>query len=290
MLKITIILLAAYGFATASEAEALSIAAQAAGAKGNIVLSEDIFYKALIQDQNCGSALFGLGKIEQAKGRYQIAVSFYDRCIESDAKPEIKKLAITNAGSIRAASDKALQSTLAEYYELLKQISKRHSDDLTLEEANQRHGALNLSRFGDEFSRIELAFNGTPLASVEIEESMGYKIDKLIDGSSSHTNLANKFEAIPAELKGKAYTQQVSNSTSPLKIKFITAGSVYILANSSWGGYAVEAKSLAKIGKKTTIKPVFNGKEKYEVWIVQGSKGQIVETTNHAVVSSVIRK
>lgn len=141
-----------------------------------------------------------------------------------------------------------------------------------------------------ESKKLAMSVDGTPLASVTISEEMGYVISTFEDGSLSHHNLGNKFQQVPPQLKGLKYTQQTSNKTSPLKITFETNGSIYILVNSSWSGYGNEARLVSKFAKKTALKPISSGSERYEVWIATHWKGKVIETSNHAIVTSEIKK
>src|SRR5579862_8654236 len=57
----------------------------------------------------------------------------------------------------------------------------------------------------------------TPLAAVAFRENMGYTIEQLHEGASSHNNDPRPFALIPETLAGRSYTQVVSCSVSPIE-------------------------------------------------------------------------
>lgn len=102
---------------------------------------------------------------------------------------------------------------------------------------------------------------------VIFEESMGYVVSDLVPGVYAHKNSqVQPVGDIPNELQGKKYTQVVCFVPGGVKIKFKTAGKLWIV--SEW---PAAMTLIEKHGKKQTYK-VFN----WSVFCVTGTAGQVI--------------
>src|SRR5258708_8819925 len=76
-----------------------------------------------------------------------------------------------------------------------------------------------------------------PCAQVAFREAMGYTLARLAPGISSHNNDPRPIVAVPPPLAGRCFTQVVACSVSPVDVRFLTAGKLYVLVATDWSGY-----------------------------------------------------
>jgi hypothetical protein len=111
-------------------------------------------------------------------------------------------------------------------------------------------------------------------AAVAFEETMGYTIERLDVGASSHNNEGRPFTSIPAALVGRRFTQVVSRATSPLGIEFLSPGQVYVLVGIDWHGYYPATDWLTRAGRLERMPLVEScGRPAFEVWSLRGVPG-----------------
>jgi hypothetical protein len=129
-------------------------------------------------------------------------------------------------------------------------------------------------------------------AAVAFHETMGYTIDRLQLGVSSHNNEARPFTAIPGPLSGRSFTQVVSRAVSPVEMQFLSSGRVYILVGTDWDGYYFATAWLGGAGEaeplpfvETCHRPAF------EVWSLVGKRGdEFVAPTQVMLVSDHLER
>jgi hypothetical protein len=129
-------------------------------------------------------------------------------------------------------------------------------------------------------------------AAVAFQESMGYTIDRLELGASSHNNEARPFTAIPTPLVGRHFTQVVSCAVSPVAIQFLSPGRVYVLAGTDWHGYYSAADWLTTTAKPEAMPLVETcDRPAFEVWSLVGKKGdRFVAPTQVMLVSDDLER
>lgn len=131
-----------------------------------------------------------------------------------------------------------------------------------------------------------------PCAAAAFHESMGYTIDLLQLGASSHNNEVRPFTAIPEQLVGRSFTQVVSCVESPVNVQFLSSGRVYVLVGTDWDGYYTATAWLGATGEaelmpfvETCHRPAF------EVWSLLGERGdQFVAPTQVMLVSDYLER
>jgi tetratricopeptide (TPR) repeat protein len=146
---VLLVLCSAQG-AERSVADGLTAAGVAYVAKGNASQAKDLFYKALVHDENCPDALFELAKLIEKDGDNTLASDLYQRAIvqyTQDNKP-------ANAGK-RAEAEKRLRAlnpaqpklnaAYEEYAQDLDKVVKKLPDTLTEASALERINDLKLS-------------------------------------------------------------------------------------------------------------------------------------------------
>ena len=118
------------------------------------------------------------------------------------------------------------------------------------------------------------ATDETVCAAVAFEESMGYTIDRLALGVSSHNNDMRPFTSIPPVLAARSFTQVVAGTVSPVEVEFLSPGRLFVLAGTDWHGYYAASDWLALTARpeplplvETAHRPVF------EVWSLDGEPG-----------------
>ena len=117
----------------------------------------------------------------------------------------------------------------------------------------------------------------TPLAEIAFCESMGYSVNRLEPGQSSHNNDWRPFRSIPAALLGLPYTQVVANSVSTIKIEFLEKGKLYALVGTDWEGHGPASAWLARTGCRTALTPLETERgTTFEVWSLIGDAGDVI--------------
>ena len=113
-----------------------------------------------------------------------------------------------------------------------------------------------------------------PLAKVAFREPMGYTVERLAGGTSSHNNEARPFAAIPEALDGLPFTQVVAARAAPVEVTFRAAGKLYVLVGDDWDGSRAATDWLRAAGFREPIplvrtQPGFG----FEVWALVGEAG-----------------
>ena len=114
-----------------------------------------------------------------------------------------------------------------------------------------------------------------PCAEIAFHETMGYSVDRLVPGVSSHCNASRPFRSVPAALRGQAFTQVVSGHVSPVEVEFRTSGSLYVLCGTDWKGGQETSRELATLGHDTPFAPLSTTENTaFDVFRVHGTAGQ----------------
>ena len=143
-----------------------------------------------------------------------------------------------------------------------------------------------------------------PCAAVAFRETMGYTIETLDVGASSHNNDHLPFQSIPEPLRGRKFTQVVSFSASEIEIEFLSAGKLYVLVGTDWGGHEPATNWLRQTGYKEDLSLARTGRDTaFEIWSLVAEAGerfviptQVMLVSDHLVkrmgldnISSVVR-
>jgi hypothetical protein len=131
-----------------------------------------------------------------------------------------------------------------------------------------------------------------PRAAVAFHETMGYTIERLELGASSHNNDLRPFTAIPDPLAGHTFTQVVACSESPVHLEFLSAGRVYVLAGTDWHGYYPATAWLGGVAEAEPM-PLVETRHRpaFEVWSLCGNAGdRYVAPTQVALVAGHLEK
>jgi hypothetical protein len=131
-----------------------------------------------------------------------------------------------------------------------------------------------------------------PTAAVVFHEDMGYTVNRLTLGASSHNNEVRPFTAIPDPLAGHPFTQVVAGSASPVDLEFLSAGSVCVLAGTDWYGYYAAAEWLRQVADAEPLPLVETcHRPAFEVWSLRGDAGdRYVSPTQVALVAAHLEK
>lgn len=162
----------------------------------------------------------------------------------------------------------------------------RHENDNNPREApaagRDRHSCASA---GENAGRSVCAA-GEILAAIRFHESMGYTVARLSPGVSSHNNDTRPIEEVPEALLGRAFTQVVSCSVSPIDVEFLELGKLYVLVGTDWDGYHPATAWLREKGNKEMLPEVKTVRgTTFEVWSVQGRRGdRLVIPTQVALV------
>lgn len=112
-------------------------------------------------------------------------------------------------------------------------------------------------------------------AAVVFHETMGYTVERLELGASSHNNERRPFTAIPEPLLGRRFTQVVSGVVSPVEVRFLSGGRVYVLAGTDWDGYYAATEWLGRHGRPEALPFVETQRRPaFEAWSLTGERDQ----------------
>jgi hypothetical protein len=113
-----------------------------------------------------------------------------------------------------------------------------------------------------------------PSAAVAFHETMGYTVDTLRLGASSHNNEVRPFTAIPEPLTGRSFTQVVSCAVSPVNVQFLSSGRIHVLVGTDWDGYYFATAWLGGTGEPEAMSFVETcHRPAFEVWSLLGERG-----------------
>lgn len=132
----------------------------------------------------------------------------------------------------------------------------------------------------------------TPCAAVTFHETMGYTVERLALGVSSHNNDERPFTAIPATLAQRQFTQVVSHAVSPVELEFVSAGRVYVLAGTDWYGYFAASSWLGEVARPEPV-PLLETSHRpaFEAWSLVGGCGdRFVAPTQVMLVSDHLER
>lgn len=129
-------------------------------------------------------------------------------------------------------------------------------------------------------------------ARVAFQESMGYTIERLAIGVSSHNNSPRPFTAIPEPLAGLTFTQVVACSVSPVEVEFLTPGKLYVLVGNDWDGYYSNTEWLSRTGFREDL-PLVETQVKtgFEIWSLVAEAGErfVLPTQVMLAASDLVR-
>jgi hypothetical protein len=124
-----------------------------------------------------------------------------------------------------------------------------------------------------------------PLAVVAFRETMGYTVARLSLGASSHNNVVRPFDGVPDILLGRAFTQAVACSVSPVEIHFLQSGKLYVLVGTDWDGYYPATAWLSgRATKEISLSATTARGTGFEIWSLLGSAGQRVVVPTQVVL------
>ena len=137
-------------------------------------------------------------------------------------------------------------------------------------------------------SKLVWSKNVTPirpvqLASVEFSETIGYKVATLVDGMSTHVNVNRRFVDVPPELYGLQYNMVVAHHSSPMKIKCVSPGVLYVLVGRDWDG-GIKGP-LRDLKASETDLVIETSHVKYDAWSLQLSADQEIELPVQAILA-----
>ncbi len=275
--------------ASASEqslAEALAATGIQYIKSGRIEQAKDAFYRALAHDENCGTALFQLAKIYEKEGLKNDAANLYSRALDR-LKDQQKADAESRVKALNPSAYK-LSVAFQEYSRSMSDISSRYSDSQTQDAIAMRLNNFHLKAFSSE--KIVRTYGGFPIASIEIEEQMGYGVGILKDKPMSHVGAQHlRYLSIPQELVGLEYALIVVNSVSEVAITFTSDGVIFVLVSK--GMSRVDTEKIRRIGKQTNLTPMSDGEGSYGVWAVYGHAGEKFTVAHHPLVAlSIVKK
>jgi hypothetical protein len=120
-------------------------------------------------------------------------------------------------------------------------------------------------------------------ASITVKTNVASTVEVLEKGKSTHNNASNVIRVLPEKLKGKQYTQLVSDQPSSATIEFREGGTVWI-AFVRWGGYAKQRRELVSLfGFEPTLSFTSSPSE-WEIWEVRGQKGTAMTVPHSPLV------
>lgn len=113
-----------------------------------------------------------------------------------------------------------------------------------------------------------------PVASVAFRERMGYTLERLEPGVSSHNNDHRPLAGIPSPLAGRQFTQVVSGRAAPVEVEFLTTGKLYVLVGTDWEGHEPASSWLRENGVPEPVPPLETIRgTAFEVWSLAGERG-----------------
>jgi uncharacterized membrane protein len=121
---------------------------------------------------------------------------------------------------------------------------------------------------------------------------MGYRVERLREGISSHTNANRPFESVPPPLVGKQFTQVVAFRAAPVALEFLSAGKLYVLVGTDWEGHRAALDWLVTAGFREPLPPArTRGDASFEVWSLLGARGEeVVIPTQVMLVADELRR
>ena len=129
-------------------------------------------------------------------------------------------------------------------------------------------------------------------ARVAFHETMGYTVERLALGVSSHNNSPRPFAAIPEPLAGLPFTQVVACSVSPVEVEFLTSGKLYVLVGNDWSGYHLNTEWLSHQGFREDL-PLVETEVRtgFEIWSLVAEAGErfVVPTQVMLAASELVK-
>ena len=116
---------------------------------------------------------------------------------------------------------------------------------------------------------------GVACARVAFHETMGYTIERLAPGISSHNNESRPFKTIPEPLDGLPFTQVVACVVSPVEVEFLSSGKLYVLVGNDWTGHHLATEWLSHTGFREALPLVeTQSKTGFEIWSLVAEAGE----------------
>jgi hypothetical protein len=132
-----------------------------------------------------------------------------------------------------------------------------------------------------------------PCAGVAFRESMGYTVERLRPGVSSHNNSSRPFAAVPEPLWGLPFTQVVAYCVSPVEVEFLTPGKLYVLVGNDWDGHQPAVAWLSEAGFREALPFVASeGGIGFEVWSLVAEAGErfLIPTQVMLVADDLVKR
>jgi hypothetical protein len=114
-----------------------------------------------------------------------------------------------------------------------------------------------------------------PPACAAFVEEMGYAVETLEPGVSSHLNDERPFTSLPEVLRGLRFTQVVASHAAPVEVELLTRGKLFVLVGDDWDGYGPAREWLAEHGFDERLPRVETSADSgFEVWSLVGGEGE----------------
>lgn len=150
---VSIVLAAALGARAEDRAVAQAMAAAGAvhASKGNDEQAKDYFFKALANDENCGEALYELGRLYEKEGNPVLAGEFYERAavqLAGEKKPALAAKRADAEKRLKAVNPLAvkLNGYFEDYARDLDRVASKLPDSMTLAALTERAEQLSLAK------------------------------------------------------------------------------------------------------------------------------------------------
>ena len=106
---------------------------------------------------------------------------------------------------------------------------------------------------------------------------------------STHNNVTSAITRVPPELRGKPFTQVVSDHAGPVKFRFVTGGRMYICAPQHGASPALD-EALPRLAHREDM-IVESAGHHWDVWSVTSDARGVVELPDQAaLVAASLRK
>jgi hypothetical protein len=178
--------------------------------------------------------------------------------------------ALLSGSSQSPSSDERTRSVNRGYSRAKAAVMRETRRPISLSARREIHRAVERRWFAERGLVPE-----APCAAIAYREQMGYSVERLEPGASSHNNDARPFLSIPQQLLGKPFTQVVASRVSPVEVEFRTTGKLYVLVGTDWHGYYPATQFLRDHGYREPVAEVATRRGTgFEVWSMLGEAGE----------------
>ena len=126
-----------------------------------------------------------------------------------------------------------------------------------------------------------------PLAELGFREAMGYGLQRMALGVSTHGNDQRPIASLPEALQGLWFTQVVANHAAPVAIEFMTTGRAFVLSGRGWYGHDIAAAYLDQAGWRNEFGSVRTTNDTvFDVWTLAGVAGERLTVPTQVMLAS----